>query len=207
LRICTHESDHAIAARLLGNELGGVTAQASTGLSGLCWGPNYFSRFAESDGDAPSLCEKLGPLMPGPGESRADCADVTQHCHTRVVELCAGSVAEELFLDGPPWDAVDDRKQEKALASLVASSPAAVEAFISFCAIEATALIETNAHLVNALAEALRIRRTMTGAEVDEVIAAVVAAKSIEDEHQRRADWKRIEESAASFADLCVISE
>jgi hypothetical protein len=197
LRICIHESGHAIAARLLGNELGDVTAQASAGLSGLCWGPNYFSRFAESDGDAPSLCEKLGPLMPGPGESRANCADVTQHCHTRLVELCAGSVAEELFLDGPPWDAVDDRKQERALAALVASSPTAIEAFIGFCAIEAAALLKPNAHLVRALAVATRTRRTLTGVEVDEVIAAAVAAKSIEDERRRHADSKRAEQSAS----------
>jgi hypothetical protein len=39
----------------------------------------------------------------------------------------------------------------------------------------------------------------MTGAEVDEVIAVAVAMKSIEDEHQRRLNWKRVEESAALF--------
>jgi hypothetical protein len=55
---------------------------------------------------------------------------------------------------------------------------------------------------VRALTKELVIRRTMTGADVDEVIAAAVAAKSIEDEHQRRTAWKRVEQSAASFADL-----
>jgi hypothetical protein len=58
---------------------------------------------------------------------------------------------------------------------------------------------------VRALTAELLNRRTMAGAEVDEVIAAAVAAKSIGDEHQRRAAWKRIEQSAASFADLCVV--
>jgi hypothetical protein len=118
-----------------------------------------------------------------------------------VGQLLLRDLPLELFLDGPPWDAVDDRKQERALASLVASSPAAVEAFISFCAIEAAALLKPNAHLVRALAVAMRIRRTLTGVEVDEVIAAAVAVKSIEDEHQRRADGKRAEQSAARFVD------
>jgi hypothetical protein len=61
-------------------------------------------------------------------------ADIVSHCHVRVTELCAGSVGEALFLEGPPWNAADDRKQERALASLVASSPEAAEAFIAFCA-------------------------------------------------------------------------
>jgi hypothetical protein len=57
----------------------------------------------------------------------------------------------------------------------------------------------TREHIVRALTKELLIRRTMTGAEIDEVIAAAVAARSVENERQRRAAWKRIEESAARF--------
>ena len=59
-----------------------------------------------------------------------------------------------------------------------------------------------NAHLVRAVAEELRIRRELAGAEVDEVIAAAVAAKLVEDERQRRADWKCREHFATLFNSL-----
>jgi hypothetical protein len=137
--------------------------------------------------------------MPGPGESRADTADIVLHCHIRIIELCAGSVGEALFLPGLPWDAADDRAQEIALASLVANSPEAAEAFVDFCAVEAAALLRPREHIVRALTVALLTRRTMSGAEVDEVIAAAITAKSTEDERQRRADWMRRCANAATF--------
>jgi hypothetical protein len=140
--------------------------------------------------------------MPGPGESRAAVADVFMHAHTRVVELAAGSVAEALFLPGEPWPADSDRAQERELASLVASSSESIEAFIHFCAVEAAALLRPREHIVRALTKELLIRRTMTGAEVDAIIAVAVAGKAVADERQRRLDWKRIEQSAASLADL-----
>jgi hypothetical protein len=137
--------------------------------------------------------------MPGPGEPRVDTADVYLHVHTRVVELVAGSVAESLFLPGEPWPADSDRMQERALASLICSSPEAVEAFVNFCMVEAAAILRPREQIVRALTKKLLCRRTMTGDEVDEVIATAIAAKAAADENQRRRDWKRIEESAASF--------
>jgi hypothetical protein len=50
---------------------------------------------------------------------------------------------------------------------------------------------------VRPLTKTLLIRRTMTGAEVDTIIAAAVSAKSAEDERQRRADWEKRRASAA----------
>jgi hypothetical protein len=202
-RICIHESGHALASRILGSPLGGVTAQAGDGLSGLCWGPEYFTRFAENVDDEPELCEKLVGLMPRIGEPRSVIADITQHCHTMIVELRAGTVAERLFLPGEPWFAADDRRQEIGLASLVASSPPTVDAFIAFCDAEAEAMLRLNEHILRALAEALRIRRTLTGTEVDEVIATAVSERAAEAERQRRLDWKRAEQSAAWFQAAC----
>jgi predicted short-subunit dehydrogenase-like oxidoreductase (DUF2520 family) len=68
--------------------------------------------------------------------------------------------------------------------------------------VEAAALLRPREHIVRALTDALLVRRTMTGPEVDAVIAAAVMTKAAEDERQRRLDWRRIERSAASFADL-----
>ena len=113
--------------------------------------------------------------------------------------MVAGSVAEALFLPGEPWPADSDRAQEHALASLVASSPESIEAFIDFCMAEAAALLRPREHIVRALTKELLVRRTMTGDEVDEIIAASVAAKSVADEQQRRCDWQKREQSAALF--------
>jgi hypothetical protein len=204
-RVALHESCHALAGRVLGSPLGGMTCDPGDGFSGLCWGPSYVrrSKLAEDEPDPVSLCTKMTPLMPREGESRLDVANIFLHCHVRIVELVAGSVGEAMFL-GEAWDANDDRAQETALASLICSSPESIEAFVGFCAVEAAALLRPREHIVRALTKELLCRRTMTGAEVDEVIAAAVAEKAAAVERQRRATWKRVEQSAASFAGMGV---
>jgi hypothetical protein len=79
---------------------------------------------------------------------------------TRVIELVAGSVAESLLLPGKPW-----------LADSVWRRPP------PYCDRESISC---------ALTEELLIRRSMTGIQVDEIIAAAVAAKSADDECKRR---------------------
>ena len=138
-------------------------------------------------------------MMPRDGESRLNVADIFLHCHLRIVELVAGSVGESLFLPGEAWQAVDDRGQERALASLICSSPESIEAFVNFCMVEAAALLRPREHIVRTLTKELLIRRTMTGIEVDMIIMQAVAAKASADEHPRRAAWRRTEQSAASF--------
>jgi hypothetical protein len=201
-RIALHEACHALTGRVLGSPLGGVTCDPGDGFSGLCWGPSYvrrskFRKDAPPDGE--SLCTKIGPLMPRDGESRLDVADVYAHCHVRIVELVAGSVGESLFLPGEAWQAADDRAQERALASLICSSPESIEAFVKFCMVEAAALLRPREHIVRALTKELLIRRTMTGIEVDMIIMQADAAKALADEHARRAAWWRVEQSAANF--------
>jgi hypothetical protein len=200
-RIALHEiGGHALTSVLLHSPLGGVSIEPadSDGHSGLCWGPKFRSKFAGGP-DEPTLCAQIGPLMPGPGESRAAVTAIFSHVHTRVVELVAGSVAEALFLPGEPWDAVDDRRQERAYAALVCSSPESIEAFIEFCMVEAAALLRPREHIVRALTKELLCRRTMRGREVKTAIRQAVAAKAIEDERQRRLNWQRVKESAARF--------
>jgi hypothetical protein len=195
-RIALHEASHAVTGRLLGQPLGGVTIIPADGYSGRCWGPEFESRFATGE-TAPSLCARISALMPGPGESRADIAVIMLHVHSRVVELCAGSVGERLFCDGEPWHAADDRKQERALAALVASSPEAIEAFISFACIEAATLLRDHAHVVRALAAELLIRRTLDGEQIDLVIAEAISTKAAEVEMRRSRDWDARQASAA----------
>jgi hypothetical protein len=118
-------------------------------------------------------------MMPRGGESRLNVADIFLHCHLRIVELVAGSVGESLFLPGEAWQAVDDRPQERALASLICSSPDSIEAFVNFCMVEAAALLRPREHIVRALTEELLIRRTMNGIEVDTIIMQADAAKAL----------------------------
>jgi hypothetical protein len=178
-----------------------MTAVAGDGFSGRVWGPEFESKFANDDNRTPSLCEGIARLMmPQPGESRAEVADIFLHVHNRVVELVAGTEGERMFCDGEPWFAADDERQAFALASLVTSSPAAAAAFIAFARIEAISLLTASAHIVRALATELRIKRTMTGAEIDLCISRGVADRAAEIEMRRRLDWRERTASAASFA-------
>jgi hypothetical protein len=199
-RVALHEiGGHALVGRLLGCEVGGCTCEPGPDFGGLTWGPAHDRRAKFSSQDAASICAIIGPAMPAPGEKRDNVVDVFMHVHTRVVELVAGSVAEALFLPGEPWPADSDRAQERALASLICSSPESIEAFIDFCMAEAAALLRPREHIVRALTDELRNRRTMTGIEVNETIARAVAAKAADAEMRRRREWRQREESARAF--------
>jgi hypothetical protein len=64
---------------------------------------------------------------------------------------------------------------------------------------EAAALLRPREHIVRALTKELLIRRTMTGAEVDEVIMQALAAKAAASERRRRSDLALIAKNAAAF--------
>jgi hypothetical protein len=197
-RISLHEASHVTVGRLLGQPLGGVTIVETDRYGGLTWGPTYQSRFTPGP-PVSSLTERIVPLLPRLGENRECISEIVLHCHNRVVELCAGSCGEQLFL-GSAWDAVDDRKQERALASLVAGSPDAIEAFIAFARCEAMHLLRAHEHVVVALTNELLIKRTLDGGEIDQIIRDAVAAKAQSDEHARRIAWKCTEANAANFS-------
>jgi hypothetical protein len=198
IRVCFHEASHAAIGRRW-SELGGMTCVAGDGFAGRCWGPKFEAKFADEQEASPSVCEQIAPLMPQPGESRTDVADVFLHVHNQVVELVAGTEGEKLFCNGGPWFAADDERQAFGYASLITSSPESAAAFIEFARVEAISLLTSSAHIVRALADELRIKRTMDGNEIDEIIAQAVAARGLEIEHQRRDDWKQRKESAAEF--------
>jgi hypothetical protein len=198
-RIVLHEASHATVGRLLGQPLGGVTCDAGDGFSSRCWGPEFESKFASDDDSAPPLCEQIARLMPQSGEPGAEVADIFLHVHNRVVELVAGTEGERMFCDSEPWFAADDERQAFGYASLVSSSPAAAAAFIAFARVEAISLLTASAHVVRALAAELRVKRTMDGQTIDRCIEQAVAAKTLADEHARRASWKRAHASAARF--------
>ena len=75
---------------------------------------------------------------------------------------------------------------------------------MEYCEAEAAALIRASIEIVHALVEALIERGTLTGDEIDVIIAREVAVKALADERARRAAWKIVERKAAVFAALRI---
>jgi hypothetical protein len=200
-RIAVHEAGHAVAARLLGHSVGGATVNPDPdgGYEGLCWGVGHKEAFAEGRGDATDVRTGLAPLMPEPGEDRRPFYDIFGHVRDQCIEFLAGRAAERMLLDGESAVPADDLRQARELASLMCSSEEAVETFIAHCDTAARDLLLPYGDVVIALATALRIKRTLDGAEIDALISNVEMLKAQAIERCRRADWRKRELSARNF--------
>jgi hypothetical protein len=197
-RIARHEASHLTCGRALGAKFGGatITENPDLGFSGLCWGPDFESRFA---GEVSSVIEQIDELMPRDGDARdAETAPIFQHVFTRVVELTAGSEGE-LLKFGNAWAAADDRAQERQLAGLIFSASEAAEAFIAACALEARAILQRHADVVDALSAALMEHRTLDGTQIDETISRAIAARHLAQEYERRKRWQGVVIRATQF--------
>jgi hypothetical protein len=177
-----------------------VTVVADGKFAGRVWGPGGEQFLGDGSQDVcAEVIHELTPFWPRIGEPRDDAAEFQVHAIRRTVELLAGSEGERVLLEEPLVGAVDDNKQALRFARLVCVSPASVEAFLSYAAAEARALLEQYRDLVSALADCLIAKRTMTGAEVDAVLAAALAKSDLEIEHRRRAAWAKVAERARIF--------
>jgi hypothetical protein len=199
-RVALHESGHVVVGRALGEEVAGVTIVPSGNYSGLTWGPKYvrseFDGTAAADAVVPDICGKIAASMPGPGEPRINAAEAFAHVHVRVVDLCAGTAAETLLHpDDAPWIAHSDIRQARALASIICTSEAAIDAYLLFGLAEAKALILQHRAAVLAIAETLMIERTLNAEQIDAIISAAP-------ERARRADWTKVLENAAGYAGM-----
>jgi len=202
-RIAVHEAGHAICARLLGHPLGGATIDPDPNgkYGGLVWGPRHSVAFGKDDDgdDVPELCDKLRDLMPQDGEARSDAADVYLHALNRCIELAAAPVAERLLLAGEPVPSVSDVEHTIKYASLVCRSPEVAQRFIRLCETMADDLLRPYGYVLIALSTVLRIRRTLSGEEIDNIIATTVAGFELAVEQARRRQWQRIVENASEF--------
>jgi hypothetical protein len=200
IRVRFHEAGHATIGRQLhGTSLGGVTVDAGEDYAGLTWGALYDRRLKFSEDRTPSLCAQLAGEFPTIGEDRSEWAGIYMHCFHQIVELCAGTESERLFCDGEPWFATSDETQAYHFASLITSSPGSTAALIAACRAESVALLKASAHIVEAIAAELVIRRTLDGGEIDATIEGAVAARGLEIERLKRADWRQREGNAAGF--------
>jgi hypothetical protein len=167
--VAYHESGHTAAYRLLGMPVARVTIEPVVidgfACEGLTWrtlepadGPSF-------DDLAGTLREMKPPLF----DDRANIAGELLALHHRVIATLAGPIAEALFTVGPMLPNVD-ADNARALAEVIVRSPAAVDAYLAYCAAEARGLLIGHRDAVVALAEALIQRRTLCGAKIDEVL-------------------------------------
>jgi hypothetical protein len=108
-----------------------------------------------------------------------------------------------MLLPGDPVPSVSDVEHTIQYASLVCRTPEAAEKFISLAEQMADDLLRPYGHVVIALSVVLKIRRTLTGAEIDDVITTVLAGFEMAAEHRRRAEWRQRELSASCFCAEC----
>jgi hypothetical protein len=142
--------------------------------------------------------------MPKPGEDISSVSDVFASVYGHCIELAAGRAAERMLLgDDDSQSAVDDLRQARELALLFCKSEEAVGSFIAHCDIAARDLLMPYGDVVMVLSMVLRIKRSLDGAEIDEIIRDVVARKALAVEHRRRADWRKAEVAASRFRSEC----
>ncbi|WP_050421454.1 hypothetical protein [Bradyrhizobium tropiciagri] len=104
-----------------------------------------------------------------------------------------------MLLDEEPAEPIDDIRQARELAMLICSSEEAVATFIAHCDIVARDLLKPYGDVVIALSVVLRIKRTLDGAEIDQIIRDMEARKALAVEHRRRVEWRERELAAGRF--------
>jgi hypothetical protein len=188
-RCAIHEIGHVLLIRLLDDKMDGVTIDPGPGYEGQVWAPWTFKAFTSGDVDAAQIRAALEPQMPRAGEDQDPAAGVTLKVMNQVIQFMGGRAAEKLVLRGKPSEAPDDYRQSRELAAIVCKSPKSVERFVRFCEQQAEDLLRPYIDLIFALIPVLRIRRTMTGIEVDGAIAIILAHFNRSAERERRRDW------------------
>jgi len=82
---------------------------------------------------------------------------------------------------------------------LICKSDEAIQTFIAHCEIAARDLLMPYGDILMVVSTVLRIKRTLSGTEIDKIIRDVVAGNPTYIERRRREDWRKRELSAASF--------
>jgi ATP-dependent Zn protease len=146
-RIIYHELGHAILHRAFGNRVEFITIEP----------------FRESD----------GRLVNGRCRWTSDGLDAFYRCAVNV----AGATAEEVFLVGPGKLRGSDRANAMQHARELYETEDGIADVIRAAKAEAERILVENRALVEALAAELRVRRTMSGSEIEACIADAEAAK------------------------------
>jgi hypothetical protein len=88
-----------------------------------------------------------------------------------------------------------------AIAWIICRTEVSRPSFIEHCYQEALAIIEENKPVLLALAQALidHPERTLNAAEIDAVIAQMLARQALAGEQNRRAAWRQLTERVAEI--------
>jgi hypothetical protein len=175
-----------------------VSITPSDRWEGICYGERR-QAFANGGCDAGDVRELLQPVMPLPGESHSSTADVVQNVFDAVTELMAGEVGERLVL-GNADPALDDRRQARELASLIAKSEAGVNRFIGFCEQQAADMLAPHAMIIMSFQIILPMRRDVSGEELDQALASVLGSIQLSAERARRQQRAETVTNAARFS-------
>jgi hypothetical protein len=119
-----------------------------------------------------------------------------------IVELVAGRVGEKIFFPDQERTGGARFAEAHAFASIICSSPAAVEALLCWAEAEAAALIRARPTAVMLLANALVDQGTVDGEQVDEIIIKATAIEMLTAEHARRREMQARAERAAKFNEM-----
>jgi hypothetical protein len=191
-RIALHESGLVVVHLILGDAIEGCTIGPDAECAGRTWGPQGVCAAAVWNADSLSV-----PGVPRNGDVRG----VFSIVQAGVIAMMGGCAAEMAFLGDPPKYIGSDVPNANYIAGFVCRTTASVAAFVEHGYQESLALVEQHMMVVQAIAQALidHPKRTLDGAEIDAVIAPVLAAQAAADESKRRADWMGVLENAGTF--------
>ena len=95
----------------------------------------------------------------------------------RIVELVAGAVAEEVYLGDTDGLRGSDKTKARYWAGMLCSDERAIQYLLTAAESEAEGMLVQHRHVLDALADALCVRRTMSGDEVAALIRRVSGSK------------------------------
>jgi hypothetical protein len=203
-RVLYHEISHYLVDRITATySISFISITPSGDYEGICLGArNQAFVKAGADGpgrfDAADVRHILSPTMPKAGETRADKSDVYTSVLDAVTQLMAGEAGERLML-GDAQYAFDDRRQGAELSALICKSDAATKLFIEFCLQQAIDMLSEHVTLLWSLGIILRMRRDMTGAEMDQAMSSILASQQATIERLQRRAWQATLDNAGQF--------
>jgi hypothetical protein len=168
-RVIGHELGHYKINHIINgkSKLSLVPVTPSDGYDEICRGGDRSAAFvSDKPINASNIRKILEPSMPHAGDDRDSKSDIFQSVFDAVTEPMAEEAAEGL-LQGDAIFASDDRRQAKELAALICASSQAIDAFIAFCLQQARDLLAPYVPVLALLQDVLRVRRDMTGEELD----------------------------------------
>jgi len=154
-RFAIHEAGHAVAARFFDLPIASVTIIPTKYFGGFtAGGPGFDPAAATPETLLSGPRERCGQALaitPGPGEPREDVGAWLVYVQARVIECAAGRAAEVIAGHADEGSDETDLAIAREYAATICVTPGAVEAFLSYAAVEARELLRRHWHAVEAV--------------------------------------------------------